>query len=227
MERLAREKDVPFILYGQNVDDVGDFRPGAEAARERGVRAPLQEAGFTKDDVRALARRWEIPVWDRPAMACLSSRICYGTPVTAKALKMVDRAEAYLRSCGFEQLRVRHHATVARVELPANDLELLLHSKTAMEQLARELVAEIGYARCSLDLHGFRSGSMNEVLQEKVDDDAPLTDARAIESEEVEGVLLLQIRNLEKLADAENRRQLLSSLKGTTYIAADLTYLVS
>ena len=110
MERMAVELDVDYILYGQNADDVGDFRPGAKAAREKGVRAPLAEAGLDKADVRSLARRWGISVWDRPAMACLSSRFPYGTAVTADGLKKVDAAEAFLRTeLGYAQYALRHH----------------------------------------------------------------------------------------------------------------------
>ena len=127
MEQLASTLNIDYILYGQNADDIGDFRPGAAAARERGVHAPLAEAGLTKDDVRALAKRWGLAVWDRPAMACLSSRFPYGTPVTAEGLRQIDRAEHYLREvCGFDQVRARHHETLSRIELPAEDLTRLL-----------------------------------------------------------------------------------------------------
>ena len=164
MERLAREMDVPYILYGQNADDVGDFRPGAKAASEKGVRAPLAEAGLNKEDVRALAKRWGISVWDRPAMACLSSRFPYGTAVTSAGLKMIDQAEAFLRrDLGYAQVRTRHHETLARIELPADDLSALLANAERCRQLADALIA-IGYLQATLDLRGFRSGSMNETL---------------------------------------------------------------
>ena len=163
MQRMAEELEVPFIVYGQNVDDVGDFRPGAQAARDHGVRAPLQEAGLTKQDIRELARRWGLSVWDRPAMACLASRFPYGTPVTAAGLGMVDRAEKYLRDCGFEQLRVRHHTHIARLELPSEDIPPLLRDGDLRADLGREFT-RIGYAQITVDLRGFRSGSMNEVL---------------------------------------------------------------
>lgn len=163
MQRLAGELKVEHILYGQNADDVGDFRPGAQAARDYGARAPLMEAGLTKADIRELARRWEVPVWNRPAMACLSSRFPYGTAITAAGLRMVDQAEKHLRQCGFTQLRVRHHVDLARIELPAADLDQLLRNQALRSQIAAAFAA-FGYRRITADLRGFRSGSMNEAL---------------------------------------------------------------
>ena len=171
MRRMAEELEADAILYGQNRDDVGDFRPGAQAAREYGVRAPLQEAGLGKQDVRDLARAWGLPVWNRPAMACLSSRFPYGTPVTAEGLRMVDRAEAFLRGLGFEQLRVRHHTDVARIELPAADLDQLLADAQLRGRIHGALTG-IGYRFAAADLRGFRSGSLNEVLKKKPNDPA-------------------------------------------------------
>lgn len=174
MEELARTLHVEHILYGQNADDVGDFRPGAAAARQHGVHAPLAEAGLTKDDVRALAKRWGLAVWDRPAMACLSSRFPYGTPVTAEGLRQIDRAERYLREeCGFAQVRARHHETLARIELPAEDLTRLLGDPATRRSLAEHL-REIGYLQATVDLGGFRSGSMNEALLTIAEADEPL-----------------------------------------------------
>ena len=165
METVAAKLQVDNLLYGHNVDDTGDFRPGATAAREHGVRAPLQEAGFTKADVRELAKRWDIPVWNRPAMACLSSRFPYGTPVTSEGLRRVDRAEKFVRAQGFgSHVRVRHHDDVARIELPADDLERLLADADLRSRLHDGLM-EIGYLRVTADLRGFRSGSLNEVLK--------------------------------------------------------------
>jgi uncharacterized protein len=163
MRELAEKLEADCILYGNNADDVGDFRPGAQAAGEFGVRAPLQEAGITKQDVRDLARRWEIPVWDRPATACLASRFPYGTAVTSVGLRMVDRAEAFVRNLGFQQLRVRHHTDLARLELPAGDLRRLLEDRRLQSKISSELV-DIGYDVVALDLRGFRSGSLNEAL---------------------------------------------------------------
>ena len=178
MQRMAAELEADAILYGQNRDDVGDFRPGAQAAREYGVRAPLQEAGLGKQDVRDLARVWGLPVWNRPAMACLSSRFPYGTPVTAEGLRMVDRAEAFLRGLGFEQLRVRHHTDVARIELPAADLDRLL-ADSGLRRRIHEALTETGYRFAAADLRGFRSGSLNEVLKKKGSAAAPPNGALA------------------------------------------------
>ncbi|MCC7353327.1 MAG: ATP-dependent sacrificial sulfur transferase LarE, partial [Anaerolineae bacterium] len=114
---IAAQRGYRFILDGNNADDVGDFRPGQQAAREHGVRSPLKEAGFTKAEIRTLARQLGLPNWDKPAMACLSSRIPYGQAVTVPALRQIDEAEAFLRSLGFRQLRVRHHDNLARLEV--------------------------------------------------------------------------------------------------------------
>ena len=163
MEQMAARMQVPFILYGQNVDDVGDFRPGAQAASEYGVRAPLREAGLDKSEVRELARRWGLSVWDRPAMACLSSRFPYGTPVTREGLAMVDQAEMFLRERGYSGHRVRHHHPVARIELPEEQLPRLLGEELDQPSIAARL-GELGYHRTTIDLRGFRSGSLNETL---------------------------------------------------------------
>ncbi|HJP30012.1 MAG TPA: ATP-dependent sacrificial sulfur transferase LarE [Candidatus Latescibacteria bacterium] len=177
MEQLATELQVDNLLYGNNKDDVGDYRPGATAASEHGVRAPLKEAGFTKADVRELARRWDIPVWNRPAMACLSSRFPYGTPLTSEGLRRVDDAERMVRQQGFDShVRVRHHNDVARIELPVDDLERLLADSDLRSRLATGL-GQMGYVRVTADLRGFRSGSLNEMLHEPADvpagDDGP------------------------------------------------------
>jgi uncharacterized protein len=149
------------ILHGANSDDAGDYRPGSRAAEERGVRAPLAEAGLSKDDVRVLARRMGLPVWDKPAAPCLASRIPYGTPVTPEALRRIEDAERFLREeAGFTVLRVRHHGDLARIELPEDDLARALADRARIVARMRE----IGYTYISLDLAGFRSGSLNEVL---------------------------------------------------------------
>ncbi len=160
---IARTEGYRAILDGTNADDVGDFRPGQEAARERGVVSPLREAGITKAEVRALARMLGLPNWDKPAAACLSSRVPYGTPVTRDVLKRIERAEEVLRNLGFRQVRVRHHGPVARIEVPTEDLERLLHLR---DEVIREVKAA-GYTYVTLDLQGFRSGSSNEVLVER------------------------------------------------------------
>ena len=163
MQEMAKRLGFTHILYGQNVDDVGDFRPGAQAADEYGVRAPLREAGFNKQEIRELARRWGLSVWDRPAMACLSSRFPYGTPVTREGLAMVDKAERFLRDLGFVGHRVRHHVPIARVELPQDEVPNLLTSDALRGRIA-EAFADFGYEKVTLDLRGFRSGSLNAGL---------------------------------------------------------------
>ena len=150
------------IVDGANLDDVGDYRPGREAARQHGVRSPLAEAGFTKADVRALAQEIGLSVWNKPAMACLASRIPYGNDVTSEKLAQIEQAERVLRDLGFRDLRVRHHGDVARVEIPRTEFERAL-----AEPISGAIVAGIkaaGFSYVALDLEGFRSGSMNEVL---------------------------------------------------------------
>ena len=151
-----------FLVYGAIADDVGDFRPGMTAARDRGVRAPMVEVGLTKEDIRLLSKAWGLPTWDRPASACLSSRISYGTPVTVEALSMVDRAEAFLKTLGFSLVRVRHHGDVARIEVAPEEI-----GRFFLDGLVDRVVAhlkEIGYRYVTLDMQGYRSGSLNETF---------------------------------------------------------------
>ena len=150
-----------YILDGNNADDVADYRPGRRAAAERGVRSPLQEVGLTKAEIRELAREQGLPNWDKPAAACLSSRLPYGTRITLEALTQVEAAEVYLRGLGFRQLRVRHHGAVARLELEPGDFA---HALELREDIVAHLKS-LGYTYVSLDLGGFRSGSQNEVLR--------------------------------------------------------------
>ena len=162
LEPLARRLGLAHIAYGMNRDDHGDWRPGQRAARERGVRAPLDEAGLGKEEIRALARRLGVPVWDKPAEACYSSRIPYGTPVTVEALRQIGRAERALRALGFRRVRVRHHETIARLELDPDDFPRLLDPALRARVIAA--VRDAGYPLVTLDLQGYRSGSMNEAL---------------------------------------------------------------
>ena len=160
--RFAEEESFDSIVNGTNVDDLGDYRPGIEAAKQYGVRSPLVEAELTKDDIRVLSRDMHLPTWDKPAQACLSSRIPYGTTVTVEALTKIAKAEQFLRSKGFKQLRVRHHETIARIEIEPSDF-----SAITSEPLRSEINQEfknIGYSYITLDLDGFRSGSLNEIL---------------------------------------------------------------
>jgi uncharacterized protein len=162
LEPLAARLGLAHVVYGMNADDRGDWRPGQKAARERGVRAPLDEVGMSKADIRTLARHLGLPIWDKPALACYSSRIPYGTPVTTEALARIGRAERALRRLGFRHVRVRHHDQVARIELDPTDFPRLLDP-----QLRAAVVADVraaGYAYVALDLLGYRTGSLNEAL---------------------------------------------------------------
>ena len=165
LEPLARRLGLAHVAYGMNRDDRGDWRPGQRAARERGVRAPLDEAGMGKPEIRELARYLGVPVWDKPAMACYSSRIPYGTRVTTEALAQIGRAERALRKLGLRQVRVRHHDTVARIEIAPDEIPRLIDA-----ELRDRIVAEVraaGYAYVTLDLQGYRTGSLNEALLRK------------------------------------------------------------
>ena len=162
LEELAASEGYRHVANGLNLDDLGDYRPGLQAAREHGVRAPLQEAGLTKADVRALSKLLDVPTWDKPAMACLSSRVPYGEAITPEKLSQIDRAEQFLRDLGYRQLRVRHHGQVARIELPPEDMPnfLAVHAEQATIHLK-----SVGFLYVALDLQGFRSGSLNEALK--------------------------------------------------------------
>jgi uncharacterized protein len=159
---LARERGFAAIADGNNADDRGDYRPGRQAAREHGVRSPLDEAGLTKADVRELSRRRGLRTWDQPASACLSSRIPYDSEVTVEKLRMIEQAEDVLHSLGLRHCRVRHHGEVARIELPAADMARALEPDVRAA-LVNDL-KQIGYRYVALDLEGYRTGSLNEVL---------------------------------------------------------------
>jgi uncharacterized protein len=163
LEPIAREAGTARVIYGANMDDLGDHRPGMEAARVRGVRAPLIEAGLWKDEVRALSRAAGLPTWDKPSFACLSSRFQYGDPITPDKLRRVDQAEAFLRSLGFREFRVRHHDRLARIELPPAEAPRLWEAGRQQAVLRR--FRELGYVYVTVDLGGLRSGSANEVLR--------------------------------------------------------------
>ena len=163
IEVLLPDLGVSIIASGANLDDLGDYRPGLTAAAEHSVRHPLQEAGFTKADVRALALHWELPTWDKPAAPCLSSRLAPGLAVTPERTKRVEEAEAYLRNLGLRECRVRYHeGDLARIEVPLSDLANLA-GEAVREKLAREF-RRLGFKFITLDLDGFRSGSLNELV---------------------------------------------------------------
>jgi uncharacterized protein len=150
------------VINGTNADDHSDFRPGLQAADEHAVRAPCAEAGMTKDDIRVLSEQMGLPTYDKPASPCLASRVQYGEAVTPEKLNQIEQAEAFLHSLGFRECRVRHHDNLARIELVPTDIERALDSTLRMQIDAR--FRELGYKYVALDLRGFRSGSMNEVI---------------------------------------------------------------
>jgi uncharacterized protein len=162
LEPLARAYGVRHLVYGATVDDLGDHRPGMASAQARGVRAPLIEAGLDKAAIRTLSRAVGLPTWDKPAMACLSSRFPYGTPITAEKLRQVDRAEAAVRSLGFRNFRVRHHGELARLEIAQEELSRVWEEGRAAAVVER--LTELGFVHVTLDLRPFRSGSLNEAL---------------------------------------------------------------
>ena len=162
LNELARERGFDVICDGTNADDVGDYRPGRQAARERDVQSPLLECGLTKADIRELSRRAGLPTWNEPASACLSSRVPYGQVVTIEKLSMVDKAEIALKQLGFRQVRVRHHGDVARIEVA--DEEMLRALDINMAQKMSDALKAIGFKYVALDLEGYRTGSLNEAL---------------------------------------------------------------
>jgi uncharacterized protein len=167
---LAEQLGLAWVADGTNVDDLGDYRPGLQAANEQNVRHPLQEAGLTKAEIRQLSLKFALPTWDKPALPCLSSRLPYGTLITVESLSQVERGERLLRRLGFREMRVRHHGDVARIEVEASEMKRLW-------QLREEIVAEfkrIGYAYVTLDLQGFRRGSLNEKLVKESAEKSPL-----------------------------------------------------
>ena len=162
MERIRASRGFNAVAYGVNVDDQGDFRPGQEAARRHGVAAPLLEAGLTKAEIRELARAAGLRVWDKPASACLSSRVEYGRAVTPEVLAVVEQGEEALRALGFRQCRVRHHGDIVRLEISAQEMQRALTPAMASE--FTRIFKALGFKYVTLDLEGFRSGSMNAVL---------------------------------------------------------------
>jgi uncharacterized protein len=162
LERYREAHAFGAIAYGVNADDEGDFRPGQQAARQHHVLAPLVEAALTKAEIRELARRADLRVWDKPASACLSSRVEYGRAVTPEALSVIERGEDALRALGFRQFRVRHHGEIVRIEIAREELPRALTSEMARE--FTRVFKELGFKFVTLDLEGFRSGSMNQLL---------------------------------------------------------------
>jgi len=160
---LAKEEAIPFVVEGSTLDDDKDHRPGRLAIQELGIRSPLKEAHFTKMEVRELSMALGLPTWDKPSFACLASRFPYGEEITEQRLRMVDEAEDFLFGLGFKQVRVRHYGDLARIEILKEEMERLMNG-SLREKVVKRL-REIGYTYVTLDLQGFRSGSMNEVLR--------------------------------------------------------------
>lgn len=163
LEGLAENLSVRVIVNGANLDDRGDYRPGMFAARQHDVRSPLLECQLNKAEVRALAAHWQLPVWDKPASPCLSSRIAYGQAVTPERVAMIDRAEQFLRDHGFRELRVRYHGDdLARIEVPLDELPRL--AEPEVRQAIVDRLRSLGFKYVTLDLEGFRSGSLNQII---------------------------------------------------------------
>ncbi len=160
---IARKENLPVVADGSNVDDTDDFRPGMKAASELGIRSPLREAGLTKSDIRAISRALGLPTWDKPSLACLASRFPYGHRITREKLARVARAEQVLRELGFRQLRVRHHGDIARIEVPQEEMGRVFEGENR-QRIVAGLRAQ-GYLYVTLDLEGYRTGSMNEPLK--------------------------------------------------------------
>lgn len=165
LEPIAERHSIAFIVDGSTSDDLGDYRPGRAAATEHSVRSPLIEAGLSKSEVRLLSRRAGLPTWDKPASPCLSSRIAYGTTVTIARLSTVERGEGIMRAMGFREFRVRHHDGLVRLEIAPAELDRALN-RAVIEELA-ERFRDMGFRYVTLDLHGYRMGSMNEVLSSR------------------------------------------------------------
>ena len=170
---IARKNNLKYVLDGTNFDDLGDFRPGMKAAGEFGIRSPLKETMLTKEDIRSLSKRMGLPTWDKPSFACLASRFPYGMKITSGNLIKVAKAERFLKKSGITQVRVRHHDNIARIEVLEEDIPKLLEEKLRRETLS--YFKKLGYSYVAVDLEGYRTGSMNEVLKA---DDKRATDRR-------------------------------------------------
>jgi len=163
LKKMARERGIKYVLDASTVDDLKDYRPGSKAARELGVRSPLQEAGFTKADIRRRSRRLGLDTWNKPSMACLASRFAYGQKITQETLTAIEKAEGYLLRAGFREVRVRVHGGIARVEVARSDIKRLINP-ALRDKIIRRLKT-LGFTYITLDLEGYRSGSLNEVLK--------------------------------------------------------------
>lgn len=165
LKETAKSENIKFVADGSNIDDLGDYRPGMAAVLELGILSPLKEAGLTKDDIRILSKEMNLPTWDKPAFACLSSRFPYGQKITKEKLQMVDKAEQYLLDLGFKQVRVRHHGEIARIEVAYFERRKFFDEEL-MDEIHKKF-KEIGFRYSAIDLKGYRTGSMNEAILEK------------------------------------------------------------
>ena len=163
LSNIAKEKGISHVAYAANLDDLSDYRPGMEAAMEMGIIAPLVDARLTKEEIRFLSKEMGLPTWDKPAMACLASRIPYGKPITTRKLKMVEEAEDVLADQGFRQYRVRHHGSIARIEVAGSEIKNITESE--LRKNIVEKFRQIGFHYITIDLEGYFSGSMNRVLK--------------------------------------------------------------
>jgi uncharacterized protein len=163
LQDIAKEKGIKHIALAANIDDLGDYRPGIKAAEEMGLIEPLMDARLTKEEIRLLSKEMGLPTWDKPAMACLASRIPYGEPVTEEKLKMVEEAEVFLTDNGFRQCRVRVHGPVARIEVASTEITKMV--EIGLRKKIVEKFKEIGFLHVSLDLEGYVTGSLNRVLE--------------------------------------------------------------
>jgi len=161
LKDIARQNQLAFVFDASNISDKSDFRPGAKAKKELGARSPLQEAGFSKNDIRILSKRLGLATWNKPAQACLASRIPYGSPISEPGLERVDRAERFLGELGFKQVRVRHYDGLCRIEIPKKEISRLINkSQNLVDKLKK-----LGYNYITVDLEGYRTGSLNEVIK--------------------------------------------------------------
>jgi uncharacterized protein len=174
LQAVAAELDYPYLLDGSNIDDLGDYRPGLQAKNEQGVRSVLQEAGFKKDEIRQLSKELGLPTWNKPSFACLSSRIPYGTTIEKYKIDQLDEGEYFLSTLGFYQIRVRHHDKIARIEVMPEEIHKVLEHR---EQIYAKFIA-LGFSYVTLDLQGYRTGSMNEVLSSETVDKVKKAAAR-------------------------------------------------
>ncbi|MCR5099618.1 MAG: ATP-dependent sacrificial sulfur transferase LarE [Lachnospiraceae bacterium] len=163
IKRIAEENGIAYVAEGSNVDDMGDYRPGLRAVEELSVKSPLREAGLTKSDIRLISKAMELPTWSKPAYACLASRFVYGEEINEKKLRMIDQAEQFLIEHGFLEERVRIHGNIARIEVPAKDIPRLASDE--VRGVIYERFKELGFMFVTIDMRGYRRGSMNETIK--------------------------------------------------------------